>query len=345
MATGILSIGEAGFGQEALSMALLAVAGLGYAVLCLLFVLRGWRFPRELWADTARPERAFSFYTFVAASNVLAVRLDSAGLAGPGRGLAVAGAVAWLLLAYAILARVMLAPRKPAPEAAVNGSWLIWVVGTQSVSVAISVLGAGLGLQPSVAALAAVVLWGFGMVLYLLLMGIILARLVLAPLDPVQATPPYWITMGATAITVVAGADLLGLPRDLPALLAARSTIEGFTLFLWSFGTWWFPFLVLLTVWRYRTLSAPAFEGTLWSMVFPLGMYAVATDAYGHAAGLPLLPEIAQAEIWLALAAWVGVAGWMAISWFSPDWPSAVRPGSDPRPVGAAGGTRTSSRR
>lgn len=173
------------------------------------------------------------------------------------------------------------------------------------------------------AALAGVSLWAFGALLYLLLMGIILARLVLAPLDPMEASPPYWISMGATAITVLAGADLLLFPPDLPSLAASRSTIEGFTLFLWAFGTWWFPFLVLLTVWRYRRLHAPVYEQTLWSMVFPLGMDAVATDAYGRAAGLPLLPGIARVEIWLALAAWAAVAGWMLASWFSPGWPAS----------------------
>jgi len=330
MATGIMSIALARFGQQPLSLGLLAIAGLGYLVLCVLFVLRGAYFPRQMWADTARPERAFAFFTFVAGSNVLALRLDSAGLKDLAAGLAVVAAAAWLLLAYGILARVVLAAVKPAPPAAVNGTWLIWVVGTQSVSVAVSTLGLSLGLEARLVALVAVSLWAFGALLYLLLMGIILARLVLAPLDPVHATPPYWITMGATAITVVAGSTLLRLPQYLPSLLAARSTVEGMTLFLWAFGTWWFPFLILLTIWRYAKLSAPKFEETLWSMVFPLGMYAVATDDYGRAARLLLLGDIARIEIWLAAAAWVAVAIWMAISWFSPLWPSSRRPRRGP---------------
>lgn len=324
MATGILSSAEQLLGASWLSTVFLMVAITGYVVLCLLFLFRLIRFSSEVWADTARPARAFGFFTFVAGSNVIAIRIASAAVIGAAQVLAVAGAVAWLLLAYGILARVVLAERKPEPEAAVNGTWLIWVVGTQSVSIAASVLGIGLGLQPRVAALIAVSLWAFGALLYLLLMGIILARLVLAPLDPVEASPPYWISMGATAITVLAGAELLGLPRDLPSLAASRSSVEGITLFLWAFGTWWFPFLVLLTIWRYRRLTQPVYEQTLWSMVFPLGMYAVATDAYGRAADLPLLPGIAAAEVWLAVAAWVVVAVWMVVSWFAPGWPGVA---------------------
>lgn len=324
MATGILSSAEQDFGIGWLSTLFLVIALAGYAALCALFIARLLLFAGDVWADTARPARGFGFFTFVAGTNVLAVRLASGGMVGLARALAVVGAAAWLLLAYGVFARVVLTGRKPEPEAAINGTWLIWVVGTQSVSIAASVLGFGLGFQPRLVALGAVSLWAFGALLYLLLMGIILARLILAPLQPAEATPPYWISMGATAITVLAGAELLLLPQNLPSLAAARSSIEGLTLFLWAFGTWWFPFLILLTVWRYRKLATPMYEQTLWSMVFPLGMYAVATEAYGRAAALPLLPGIAATEVWLALIAWAAVAVWMVVSWFAPRWPSTA---------------------
>jgi tellurite resistance protein TehA-like permease len=321
MATGIVSVGADELGEPLASRLLLAAAIAGYAVLSALFLGRALRFGRELWADTGRPDRAFGFFTFVAGSNVLAVRLQLAGATGAAGALAAVAAVAWVLLAYGVLARVVLAERKPDPQAAVDGTWLIWVVGTESVSIAAAVLGSQLGVEPRLAALAAVSLWAFGALLYLLLMAIILARLVLASLGPGEASAPYWISMGATAITVLAGADLLKLPRDLPALAASRSTIEGLTLFLWAFGTWWFPFLALLTVWRYRALARPIYEQTLWTVVFPLGMYAVATEAYGRAAALPLLTRIAGGEFWLALAGWAAVGAWMLVSWFAPGWP------------------------
>lgn len=324
MATGILSTAEQILGAAWLSTVFLVIAIAGYVVLCILLAIRVIRFAGEAWADTARPDRAFAFFTFVAGSNVLAVRLASAGAAGPADALAVVGAVAWVVLAYGILSRVALADKKPEPGAAINGTWLIWVVGTQSVSIAAAILGTSLGMSPSWAALAAVSLWAFGALLYLLLMAIILARLLLVRLDPVQASPPYWISMGATAITVLAGAELLMLPQSLSSLLASRPGIEAITFFLWAFGTWWFPFLILLTIWRYRRLAEPVYEQTLWSMVFPLGMYAVATDVYGGVAGIQQLRSIAAAEVWLALVAWVIVAAWMGISWFAPRWPSVA---------------------
>jgi tellurite resistance protein TehA-like permease len=325
MATGIVSTAEAMFGHQLTSTALLLVAGVGYSVLCGLYLLRASCYPSGFWADTGRPERAFGFFTFVAGSNVLAVRLALAGQWGGAEALAVLAGLAWLALSYGILARVAFASVKPPPGEAINGSWLIWVVATQSLSIALSVLGMRLGLSAQLAGLTAISLWAFGALLYLLLMAIILARLLLLPLDPAQASPPYWVSMGATAITVFAGAQLLRLPASLPSVVEARSTVAGFSLFLWAFGSWWIPFLVLLTIWRYLSPELRVYEQTLWSMVFPLGMYAVATDAFAEAAHLPLLKPIAAAEVWLALLAWAAVAAWMVISWIRPGWPAGLR--------------------
>ena len=321
MATGILSAAAAIFGGRWPSAALLGIAAAGFVVLCTLTVARVIRFPGRAWEDTARPQRAFGYFTFVAGSNVIAADFALIGWTELARLLAGIAALAWLVLGYLVVARVVLSDRKPDREAAVNGTWLIWVVGTQSVSITVAAFGTGAGLPARVVALVAVSLWAFGALLYLLLMAIIFARLALVRLDPVDVSPPYWISMGATAITVLAGAQLLALPADLPSLAAARGTIEGLTLFLWAFGTWWFPLLIVFTVWRYAKLRRRVYEASLWSMVFPLGMYAVATEEYGRAAGLPLLPVIAGAEVWLAIACWLAVAAWMVSSWIM-----AVRP-------------------
>ena len=43
-------------------------------------------------------------------------------------------------------------------------------------------------------------------------------------------------------------------------------------------------------------------------MVFPLGMYTMATEAYANAARLGFLHEISHAFIWIALTAWAVTA-------------------------------------
>jgi len=50
-------------------------------------------------------------------------------------------------------------------------------------------------------------------------------------------TPPYWVPMGATAITVLAGARILSLSASLPAVKATAGFVEGFSFALWAFGT------------------------------------------------------------------------------------------------------------
>ncbi len=54
------------------------------------------------------------------------------------------------------------------------------------------------------------------------------------------------------------------------------------------------------------------YEATLWSIIFPLGMYAVAGIYLGEADDLPLVGMIGRVELWVALAAWVLVFAAMA---------------------------------
>lgn len=49
------------------------------------------------------------------------------------------------------------------------------------------------------------------------------------------------------------------------------------------------------------------YEATLWSVIFPLGMYGVAGIYLGAADHLPIVSLIGQMELWVALAAWTVV--------------------------------------
>jgi tellurite resistance protein TehA-like permease len=312
MATGILSTATLEMGPAWASAPLLAVAAGAYVALCALTCWRLLAYPRRALADAAAPDRAFAFFSFVAGSNVLGLRLGAAGWGPAAAGLAALGAAVWLLLTYAIPLALISTPRKPPAAASVNGTWLMWVVGTQSVASAAATFA---GLEPALAdalVLAAVALWGFGTVLYLLLMAVIVYRLLLEPLAPAQLEPPYWITMGATAITVFASAHILAVPGHLPV---SAQSFGMLTLVLWAFGTWWFPLLVLLGIWRHLVKRVPlSYESALWSMVFPLGMYAAAGYAFGAAAGFAALELVARIEVWFGLTAWVAVFAGMLVA-------------------------------
>jgi tellurite resistance protein TehA-like permease len=148
-----------------------------------------------------------------------------------------------------------------------------------------------------------------GLVLYLVLVSLIFLRWLTVPMSPAALGPPYWILMGATAITVLAGARILALPAALAVRQAAAGVVEGLSLVLWAFGTWWIPLLVVLGVWRHTRHRWPLrYESALWSVVFPLGMYSVATLSFGTAAHLGFMRPLARVMIWVAVAAWVLVA-------------------------------------
>ena len=145
--------------------------------------------------------------------------------------------------------------------------------------------------------------------LYLVLVTMIMLRWLTVPMTPATLGPPYWILMGATAITVLAGARILKLPASLPIVKATSGVVEGLSFVLWSFGTWWIPLLIVLGLWRHIRRHWPrTYEPTLWSVVFPLGMYSAATYAFGKVAHLGFMTPVSRVMFWVAVAAWVAVS-------------------------------------
>ncbi len=309
MATGIISTGTFLLGPSWLSRALLAAASAGLVVLGAALVIRLALFRSSVAADIQAPDRVFGFFTIVAGIDVLGARLAAAGHPRVTAILAGLAAAVWLVLTYGVPASLLLTRNRDSVLGGVNGAWLLWVVGTQSLSVTASTLVPAWPSQSGLLAPAAVGLWSVGLVLYLLLVSLILLRWLTVPMTPETLGPPYWILMGATAITVLAGARILGLPAALPVTRATAGFVEGFSFVLWAFGTWWIPLLIVLGLWRHVRRHWPlTYEPTLWSVVFPLGMYSVATLSFGKAARLAFMEPLARFMLWVAVAAWVLVA-------------------------------------
>jgi len=309
MATGIISTDAYALGPAWLSRVLLVAAAGGFALLTVLLVIRLWRYPRAVLADLRAPERTFGFFTVVAGADVLGVRFAAAGHPVVTAALAAAAAVVWLALTYAVPAGLLLARERDSVLGGVNGTWLLWVVGTQSLAISATALAVSWAAAANWLSVLAAALWGVGIVLYLMLVALILLRWLTVPMTPAALGPPYWILMGATAITVRAGAQLLAFPPGLPAIGAVSGLVSGFSFVLWSFGTWWVPLLIILGLWRHVRQHWPlAYETALWSVVFPLGMYSAATFAFGHVTGLAFMEPAARAMLWVAVAAWAAVA-------------------------------------
>jgi len=315
MATGILSTAFQVVGLPVLSTVFVVIAVGALIVLTVLMVLRLVMFRSTVMLDARESRRAFGFFTIVAALNVVGIRLYSPQAPAATIVLAAASVPLWILLTYGVPGNLMLRPRSGPVAADIDGSWFLWVVGTQSVAIAAAVLAKSS--EDGVLAAIAVALWGIGVMLYLMLATLVTLRLLTVPSKPHSFTPSYWIYMGATAITVLAGSRILELAPDGPIITLTSPVVTGLTYILWAFGAWWVPLLVIFGVWRHGiNRERLRYEAGLWSIVFPLGMYSVASMHFGTVARLGGLVTIGQIGTGVAAIAWLLVAAGMVVTGF-----------------------------
>jgi tellurite resistance protein TehA-like permease len=305
MASGIVSVGMEIEGFTTLSVVLLVICAASFAVLLALTSWRAISYPGAIRDDFMDPRRAFGFFTLVAGADVLGVRLFMAELPWfTGALLLVAGAT-FLVIGYVIPWTAALSKQKQSVVATANGTWFIWVVASQSIAIAAATLEPGAGSARAVLALVAVVAWSVGVLLYGATAVFVALRLMLYPFGPEDFNPPYWVTMGALAITVLAGARIVDMAQA-PMVMATGHLIAGLSVVFWGIATWLIPPLIAAGLWRHLMHRFPLrYEPTLWSIIFPLGMYAVASLSLGATDNLPIVLWIGKVELWVAFAAWL----------------------------------------
>lgn len=308
MATGIVSIGALQFRLAILADALFAFNLAAYVAVASLTAFRLVRYPRLLVADMTDHRLGPGFFTAIAASSILGSQfLLIAGSPAPARLLLALGTALWVGLTYTIFAAFTVKRDKPALEQGLTGAWLIAVVATQSIAVLAASIAAEWP-QPLRLELNffAVSMWLWGGMLYIWIIALIFYRETFFDFSPGDLTPPYWINMGAMAISTLAGASLIHNAPDAAFLASVLPFLKGFTVFYWATGTWWIPMLLVLEVWQHLIRRFPLrYDPLYWGAVFPLGMYAVATKKMAEALGLPFLAPLARAFFVVALSAWM----------------------------------------
>lgn len=304
MATGIISVGMRLRGHARISVALLVVCAASYLVLLALTCWRLVRYRSAIADDFTNPRRAFGFFTFVAGTNVLGVRLAVTGQYTLTAILLVIAGLSWIVLGYVVPWTAVLGRNARPVVADANGSWFIWVVASQSVAVAAASLERIAGAERDLLGVLAVLSWSVGIFLYAAVGVLVALRMMLYDLRPEDLDPPYWVSMGACAITVLAGSRILEMVGA-PMVEATRGLVAGASVVFWAFATWLIPVLVAAGWWRHRIHRVPLrYEATLWSVVFPLGMYAVAGIYLGHADKLPIVGHVGAVMLWVAFVVW-----------------------------------------
>ena len=320
MATGIISIACQLLGFPRLARLFLGLNLIAYPALVLLTITRLLRYPRRVIADLADHTRGSGFFTIVAATCVLGSQcLVVAGRRGVAEGLWGAGLILWVIVMYSFFTAVIVKVKKPTLDEGINGAWLIATVATQSVAILAVSLGEPFGWPADTVTFGSIVFFLIGCMLYLAIITLIFYRFTFLAFETATLTPPYWINMGAVAITTLAGSTLLLTRNRSPLVTEIAPFIKGFTLFFWAAGTWWIPLLILLGVWRHVWKRHPlTYNPQYWGMVFPLGMYAAATSRLSEA--LPFAPLAAVARVFLpiALAAWLATGVGLVASWLRP---------------------------
>jgi tellurite resistance protein TehA-like permease len=307
MATGIVSLAAYLLAMPGIAQALFQLNVVVYVVLWFLTVLRMVRFSHRFFGDLADHLRGPGFFTTVAGTGVLGSQfVVLAADYRAGTALWVVAVILWTGLTYAIFAGLTIKPHKPSLDQGISGAWLLAVVATQSIAALSALLASHLD-QPVklVMNFLALSMWLWGGMLYIWMMSLIFYRYTFFRFSPDQLSPPYWINMGAMAISTLAGSLLIINAPDAPFLLSLLPFIKGFTVFYWAAGTWWIPMLVVLALWRYVFRRFPMkYDPLYWGAVFPLGMYAASTDEMIAAMGLDFLAFLPQVFLYIGLAAW-----------------------------------------
>ncbi|MCZ2121447.1 MAG: tellurite resistance/C4-dicarboxylate transporter family protein [Anaerolineales bacterium] len=329
MATGIVSIAAKLEGMPNIAWGLFIANIVFYSILCLLTLGRIFLNFSGLIADLTSHQRGHGFFTLVAGTCVLArqfhIIADNLNIAVL---LWLVGLILYFLLMYTFIVAVTIKEEKPTLESGLSGGWLLLVVSTQSISVTGASLTEFFGPFAEALLLLTLTMFLLGFMLYILVISLIFYRFTFFRLKPEELAPPYWINMGAMAITTLAGSALILEANHWKLIQDIMPFLKGITLLFWATATWWIPLLIILSVWRHGYKRVPiVYEPSYWGLVFPLGMYTVCTFQLAKALPLDILYIIPRYFVYLAIVAWVlamlGLIAQLSRSFFAPQ--SAIK--------------------
>lgn len=298
-----------------------------YALLLVLFAVRTAAFPERTFADLRERDRHWGALTFIVATNTVGIQFlfffDAVTVAVVLWGVTV---VITPLLLYYLFATEVIGAGKIDVRERIDGAFLLVIVCMQSLAVLGGLLTESLAGYGNALILLSMGYFGSGYVLYFVVVTVVTYRLLDGPIRPDDWTGPYWITMGAAAITTLAGTTL---GPELAAFQGWESyapVIIGVTFLAWAIASWWIPLLLVVDVWKFLTGGTDGdppvwvvllpwsrlgfgdrlhtYAPTAWGRVFPMGMYTACTLNLAGIGTFGLLSVIPAYWGWFALVVW-----------------------------------------
>lgn len=312
MATEIVASALDAFGFTAAAITLFFAGLAGYLTIWLLTIIRIVKYRKDFYRDFASFTVGPGFFTIIASTGVLGSATERLfGLTSIAFALYCLAIALWIILSYGFATMVIVTSEKPEMERGVSGSWLVIAVATQSLAVL------GTYLIDRVPFFLTCSFFMLGSASYLILISLIVSRLVLTKVEAAYLAPPYWIMMGAAAISCLAGTLVHVHASEWTYSINPIPVLEAFTLFFWIVATAWIPLLIIMGFWRHGVKKvALTYEPQLWGMVFPLGMYTLATLTMSRQFDFPFLKPIANWFLPIACLAWLLTFGGMFRKFF-----------------------------
>lgn len=307
MATGIISVGLHYAQFEIMSWALLMIAIVAYVSLWTLYIIRGIRYRSAVIYDVRDPQVAFGYFTMIAGTDVLAVRLGQAGYTYVAVALIIFAIIMWMTMGY-ILPWMILSSRNRRPIIeGINGTWFVWAVASHSLANGCAQIYPTLSEYQEILSISAILFWSIGVGIYVAVAIMIVIRLVHSRIPPEDFEPSYWVTMGALAIAIVAGTSILSLQNS-QVIESVREILVGSVLMFWTACVWLIPALIGIGFWRHILHKVPLnYTPLLWSMVFPIGMFALASMKLGLLRDVQLITVVGEYGIIVAVVVWAVV--------------------------------------
>lgn len=327
MSTAIVSIAFRELGVPAVARPLAVLSAACYALLIGLFAVRTVSFPRRMLADLRDRRRHWGSLTFAVATNtvgtVFLLFFDAVRVAAALWGIAV---VATPALLYYLFATEIVGAGKADVSERIDGAFLLVIVCMQSLAVLGGLLAEPLTESANALVLLSMSYFGSGYVLYFVVVTVVAYRLLDGPIRPGDWTGPYWITMGAAAITTLAGATLGPRLGTVPGWEPYVPVVVGATFLAWAIASWWIPLLLVLDAWAFLADGIDdrppawvavlpwsrlafgdrlhAYAPTAWGRVFPMGMYTASTLNLAGIGTFELLSVVPAYWGWFALTVW-----------------------------------------